>query len=163
MENNITIRPIEQKDNAALANIIRRTLEEFNANHAGTVYYDESTDRLSTLFTVPGSAYFVAQSDGQILGGGGIYPTEGLPNDTCELVKMYLLPQARGKGLGIALFQRCVDFARSQSYTSIYLETMPELKQAISLYYKMGFKQLDKPMGQTGHTGCNIWMILNLE
>ena len=163
MESNITIRPIEQKDNAALAIIIRSTLEEFNANHPGTVYFDESTDRLSTLFTAPGSAYFVAELDGQILGGGGIYPTEGLPNGTCELVKMYLLPQARGKGLGIALFQKCLDFARSQSYTQVYLETMPELKQAISLYDKMGFKRLNKPMGQTGHSGCDIWMILNLE
>jgi putative acetyltransferase len=163
MESNITIRPIEQRDNAALANIIRRTLKEFNANHPGTVYFDESTDRLSTLFTVPGSAYFVAEADGQILGGAGVFPTEGLPNDTCELVKMYLLPQARGKGLGLALFQKCVDFARSQSCAQIYLETMPELERAISLYEKIGFKRLDKPMGQTGHSGCNIWMILNLE
>ena len=163
MESNITIRPIEQGDNKALANIIRRTLEEFKANRPGTVYFDESTDRLSTLFTVPGSAYFVAEAGGQILGGGGIYPTAGLPNYTCELVKMYLLPQARGKGLGIALLQKCLDFARSQSYAHVYLESMPELTQAVRLYQKLGFKKLKAPMGQTGHSGCDIWMILNLE
>ena len=36
----------------------------------------------------------------EMVGGGGIYPTKGLPEKTCELVKMYLLPVARGKGVG---------------------------------------------------------------
>ena len=163
MESEITIRPIEQKDNAALANIIRSTLKEFGANHPGTVYYDESTDRLSTLFNVKGSAYFVAEQNGLILGGAGIYPTTGLPDDTCELVKMYLLPQARGKGLGITLLNKCMDFACTNGYQNIYLESMPELATAVKLYEKMGFRRLTSPMGQTGHHGCGIWMILNLE
>jgi putative acetyltransferase len=163
MESNIQIRPIEAKDNAALAKIIRQTLVEFGANHPGTVYYDESTDRLSTLFNVPGSVYFVAELNGELLGGGGIYPTAGLGTGTCELVKMYLSPNARGKGLGLALLQRCIDFARSNSYKNIYLETMPELSLAIKLYQKAGFKNLDSPMGESGHFGCGIWMLLNLE
>ena len=162
-ESEIQIRPIEQQDNAALANIIRQTLVEFGANHPGTVYYDESNDRLSTLFNVKGSAYFVAEYNGELLGGGGIYPTQGLGSETCELVKMYLLPSARGKGLGIALLQKCIDFARSEGYNNIYLETMPELALAIKLYQKSGFKSLNGPLGQSGHFGCGIWMLLNLE
>ena len=71
MENEIQIRQIQAKDNAALAKIIRNTLVEFGANHPGTVYYEESTDRLSTLFNVPGSMYFVAEMNEEILGGGG--------------------------------------------------------------------------------------------
>ena len=94
---------------------------------------------------------------------GGIYPTAGLGDDTCELVKMYLLPDARGKGLGLSLLQKCMDFARANSFKNIYLETMPELSLAIKLYQKAGFKMLDGPMGQSGHFGCGIWMLLNLE
>ena len=163
MNEEITIRTIQAKDNAALANIIRSTLKEFGANHPGTVYFDESTDRLSTLFDIPGSTYFVAEQYGDVLGGGGIYPTIGLPTDTCELVKMYLLPQSRGKGLGAGLLNKCIDFAREKGYGNIYLETMPELKVAIKLYERAGFKRLASAMGQTGHYGCGIWMILNLE
>ena len=163
MESDIHIRPIEPKDNPALAKIIRQTLVEFGADHPGTVYYDESTDRLSTLFKVKGSAYFVAEHTGQLLGGAGIYPTEGLGTETCELVKMYLLPQARGKGLGVALLQKCIDHARREGYKNIYLETMPELALAIKLYQKAGFEQLTRPLGQSGHFGCGIWMILHLE
>lgn len=115
------------------------------------------------MFEVHGSIYFVAEEDGEVLGGGGIYPTAGLGTETCELVKMYLSPKARGKGLGLTLLQKCIDFARGNSYKNIYLETMPELALAIKLYQKAGFKKLDGPMGQSGHYGCGIWMILNLE
>jgi putative acetyltransferase len=74
------IRPIEPKDNAALATIIRTALEEFNANKPGTVYFDASTDDLYNLFQNHDKAkYFVAEHNDEILGGAGIYPTEGLP------------------------------------------------------------------------------------
>lgn len=163
MASGIDIRVIEAKDNAALARIIRQTLEEFGANHPGTVYYDASTDCLSALFDMPGSTYFVAEGNNEILGGGGIFPTAELGNDTCELVKMYLLPGARGLGLGFALLQKCIAFARAAGYRHIYLETMPELALAIKLYEKAGFKRLTAPMGKSGHYGCGIWMILNLD
>lgn len=86
----IIIRNIQPTDNPFLSKIIKNALEEFGANHPGTVYYDASTDSLSELFKQKGSAYFVAELAGEIVGGGGIFPTEGLPADTCELVKMYL-------------------------------------------------------------------------
>ena len=73
---------------------------------------------------------------------------------------MYLLPQARGLGLGKELINRSLAFARESGYKKIYLETMPELTQALSVYEKFGFKYLDGPMGNTGHFGCDRWMLL---
>src|SRR5882757_7850475 len=97
----ISIRPIQFTDNAAVANVIRSTLKEFGITRPGTVYHDASTDHLFELFaSTPSSAYFVAEKEGKIIGGAGIFPTPGLPEATCELVKMYLLPNTRGLGLG---------------------------------------------------------------
>lgn len=158
----INIRPIAAEDNAALARIIRDTLLEFGANHPGTVYYDPTTDDLYTLFRQPGSFYYVAQMDGKLLGGAGIFPSNGLPEGVCELVKMYLIPEARGLGLGKMLIQQALDFARSSGYWKVYIETMPELKKAMSVYEKFGFQYLKSPMGNTCHTGCSIWMLLEL-
>jgi len=157
------IRNIREQDNLRLAEIIRKTLAEFGADKPGTVYYDASTDRLSEVFKMDSSVYFVASIDGEIAGGAGIYPSAGLPQDTCELVKMYLLPQARGKGLGRELLGRCIGFAGKTGYRHIYLETMPELYLAIALYEKFGFKRLTAPLGNTGHSGCDIWMIREVE
>lgn len=157
-----TIRPIAATDNPAIAKIIRDTLAEFDANHPGTVYFDSSTDHLFELFQQDRAAYWVAERAGEIVGGAGIYPTEGLPAHTAELVKMYLLPEARGLGLGRHMIQQCLDWAKAQGYQQIYLETMPELRKALKVYEKFGFQYLKAPMGNSGHTGCSLWMVKKL-
>ena len=156
--NNIFIRPIEEKDNAALAEIIRDTLTEFDAAKPGTVYFDSSTDALYQLFKKENAVYNVAVLNDLVAGGAGIFPTEGLPADTCELVKMYLDKSARGIGAGRLLIERCVQQAKDRGFKNIYLETMPELKQALNIYAKFGFQYLQSPLGNTGHTGCTLWM-----
>jgi putative acetyltransferase len=155
----IIIRSIQQSDNPFIAKIIRDTLKEFGANHPGTVYYDPTTDALFELFQEEGAAYFVAELEGELVGGAGIYPTKGLPSGTCELVKMYLLPKARGIGLGKTLIEKSLAFAKESGYKNVYLESMPELKQALKVYAKFGFEYLKAPMGNSGHTGCSLWMI----
>jgi len=158
----ITIREIRPSDNPFLARIVKDTLAEFGANHPNTVYYDETTDALYELFQTPGAGYFVAEVDGEIVGGGGIYPTDALPEGTCELVKMYLLPHGRGLGLGRTLIEKSLEFAKQSGYRQVYLETMPELKKALEVYAKFGFEYLKGPMGNSGHTGCSLWMLKKL-
>jgi putative acetyltransferase len=158
----MTIRKIQQSDNTTLAKIVRDSLTEFGANKPGTVYYDETTDNLYELFQTKGSDYFVAEENNVVLGGGGLFPSAGLPEGVCELVKMYLVKEARGKGLGQTLIEKCIHRAKELNYHTIYLETMPELKTALSVYEKKGFTYLSGPMGNTGHFGCELWMKLEL-
>jgi putative acetyltransferase len=158
----VSIRNIQPEDNQQLAVIIRAALEEFGANKPGTVYFDPTTDDLFQLFQTSRSRYFVAENENGLLGGGGIYPTDGLPADTCELVKMYLRPEARGLGLGRLLIEKSLEAAREEGFGKVYLETMPELKNALLAYENLGFKYLDGPMGNSGHFGCGLWMVKNL-
>ena len=159
----IIIRTIEPGDDVILARIIRDTLKEFKANKPGTVYFDETTDHLSEVFKASSSIYFVVEFDGTILGGAGIYPTQNLDEGTCELVKLYLAANARGKGVGKLLMEKCIDAAKALGYKKIYLETMPELTVAIPMYEKYGFTYLSAAQGYSGHTGCDVWMIKDLE
>ncbi len=159
----IQIKILQPGDNRALAKIIRDTLTEFKANKPGTVFYDDTTDHLSDVFKSEGSIYFVAEWQGDLVGGAGIYPTANLPAGTCELVKLYLSAKARGKGIGKILMEKCMVAAKDLGYKKIYLETMPELTIAIPIYEKMGFTYLTGPQGNSGHTGCDVWMIKNLE
>ncbi len=158
----ITIRQIQPADNPALAIIIRNTLTEFGAANPGTVYFDSTTDSLFELFQVPQAAYFVAEANGRILGGGGIFPTEGLPEYTCELVKMYLLPEARGIGLGRTLIEKSLETAKEMGFQQVYLETLDELHFALKIYAKFGFEYLKAPMGNSKHFGCGLWMLKKL-
>jgi putative acetyltransferase len=156
---NINIRKIQPADNEVLAKIVRASLAEFGANKPGTVYYDSTTDHLYELFQEPGSMYYVAEQNGKVVGGAGIFPTEGLPQGTCELVKMYLQKQVRGQGLGKLLIDKVLEFAKGFGYTNVYLETMPELRKAVSVYEKFGFTYLTGPLGNSGHFGCDVWML----
>jgi putative acetyltransferase len=162
MKNELEIRPIQPGDNAVLALVIRSILEEFDAAKPGTVYTDPTTDRLFELFQTPQSAYFVAVLNGEIVGGCGIYPTKGMPEGCTELVKLYLAPATRGKGVGKALMERCFEIAKEKDYTEIYLETLPELHIAVGLYERMGFEYLEKPYGESGHFACDLWMARQL-
>lgn len=163
MLDKIIIREIQKKDNASIAKIIRNSLKEFGANKPGTVYYDDTTDHLFELFScAPKSHYFIAELNDTIVGGGGIYPTENLPVDTCELVKMYLSKDVRGIGLGKIMIEKCLNKAKEKGFTKVYLETMPELKQALKVYEKFGFKYLQTALGNSGHTGCDLWMLKEL-
>ena len=158
----IQIRTIRHSDNSDLARIVRNTLAEFGANRPGTVYFDPTTDHLFELFQAPRSIYFVAFQNDELVGGAGIFPTADLPEDTCELVKMYLVPQVRGQGIGRLLIEKCLEFAKEVGYRRVYLETLPELKKAIHVYEKFNFTYLPGPMGNSGHFGCDIWMIREL-
>jgi putative acetyltransferase len=159
----VEIRTILPEDNGDLAAIVRAVLAEFGANRPGTVYFDPTTDNLYQLFQQEGSIYYVAHTDQEIIGGAGIYPSAGLPDKTCELVKMYLTKKGRGQGLGKMLIEKCIDFATSTGYKHIYIETMPELKKAMSIYEKFGFYYLKAQMGCTGHYGCDVWMMKDID
>jgi putative acetyltransferase len=162
MQEEIQIRTIAPEDNRALAQVIRTALAEFGANKPGTVYFDPTTDALYELFHAPGSVYFVALQANQVIGGCGIFPTENLPEGTCELVKLYVNKSARGQGLGITLLEKSMQWAKENGYQQVYLESMPELAKAVSIYEKCGFTKLTHTLGNSGHDGCDIWMTKNL-
>lgn len=156
----ITIRNIKLTDNVELAQIIRQSLIEFDVPKQGTVYSDPDTDRLYQLFDeTPGSSYFIAEEDGQIIGGCGIYPTDGLPKGYAELVKLYLTSTTRGRGIGKMLMDQCTEAAKQLGYTHLYLESFPQLAKAVSLYEKAGYQHLIGPLGNSGHFACTIWMV----
>lgn len=109
-------RPIRSQDNAQIAAVIRAAFIEFNAPKTGSVFDDPETDALSELFKQAGSGYWVIENRGQICGGCGFFPTQGLPQDTAEIVKFYTLPSVRGKGVASALFH----FVESQAVLAGY-------------------------------------------
>ena len=162
LPNGCTIRTISQADDAAMANIIRTVMPEFGAVGSGFAISDPEVDWMSRAYAEPRHAYFVVERDGRVLGGGGIAPLAGGDGDTCELRKMYFLPEARGIGAGAAMMSRCLDAAREAAFTHCYLETLTGMDAAQRLYERSGFRRIDGPMGATGHGGCNTFYLLDL-
>ena len=156
------LRPIRAEDDAAIADIIRTVMPEFGAKGAGFAINDPEVDWMSRAYSAPRCAYFVIERDGKVLGGGGIAPLEGGEPDTCELRKMYFLPDVRGQGAGSALMQYCLQAAREFGFRRCYLETLSGMHGARRLYERSGFTQIDGAMGDTGHGGCNTFYVREL-
>ena len=164
MENSpVVFRTIEERDNKELAEFIRTVFREFKIDRPGTVYFDPTTDDLYKLFMTPGSEYWIAEEDNVIIGGCGVYPTAGLPEGCAELVKLYLTRSMRGKGIGWQLMEKTFVSVKLFGYKQLYIESLPELSKAISLYERTGFRSIPGPLGNSGHFGCNIWMIKDLR
>ncbi|WP_310556341.1 GNAT family N-acetyltransferase [Flavobacterium sp.] len=157
------IREIQQKDNQAIAQIVREVLMELGAPKIGTAYADPNLDFLFETYQLPKSIYFVVENNDKIIGGAGIAQLENEAESVCELQKMYFLPEARGLGLGTQLMEKCLQSAIDFGFEKCYLETMPYMENAQKLYKKVGFEYLCEPMGNTGHTSCPVWMIKVLK
>ncbi|QXP68323.1 MULTISPECIES: GNAT family N-acetyltransferase [unclassified Polaribacter] len=156
------IREIQSKDNAQMATVIREVLLEMGAPKIGTAYEDKATDKMFENFEKPTSFYYVVEHNNKVVGGAGIAQLDNFEGNTCELQKMYFLPITRGKGLGSKLINTCLEKAKTIGFENCYLETMPYMNAAQALYKRNGFVNLDKPMGNTGHYSCPVWMLKKL-
>jgi putative acetyltransferase len=158
----ILFRQIEERDNHEIAELIRSVFREFDIARPGTVYFDPTTDDLYNLFREEGSVYWIAEEGGIIKGGCGLFPTKGLPEGCAELVKLYLSPSSRGRGTGWKLIDKTFESAKNFGYRQLYLESLPELEKAISLYERVGFRFIYEPLGNSGHHACHIRMLKDL-
>ena len=162
MKSTSHIRQIIKEDNPAVATIIREVMPEFGAVGCGFSSEDAEIDSMFKAYSGPGASFFVIEQNGNVLGCGGLAPLAGGDGTVCELRKMYFLPELRGSGLGSQLLQRILQAARDAVFLRCYLETLGSMAGARHLYQKHGFKVIDKPMGNTGHSGCNNYMVLDL-
>ncbi|MBK9496359.1 MAG: GNAT family N-acetyltransferase [Xanthomonadales bacterium] len=156
------IRPICSDDDLAIARIIRRVMPEFGADGPGFAIHDLEVDHMSRAYADKGCVYFVVALAGQIVGGAGIAPLQGSSETICELRKMYFLPEARGRGIGAAMMEVCLQAASDMGYQRCYLETLTGMDAAQRLYERSGFQRLSAALGETGHFGCNRFYIREL-
>ena len=155
----LTLRPIQPTDNAAVARIIRTVMPEFNCVGEGFSINDPELEDMYTAYTQPRSAFYVLTDETGTVGVGGYAPLAGGDGTICELRKMYLLPTVRGKGGGKLIMDACLAGARRDGYDAMYLETVRAMTTAAKVYARYGFTYLDGPMGSTGHSGCDRFMI----
>lgn len=156
------IREIQLKDNPLIEKVIKDTFIEVGLPLEGTAYEDIETSHMYQSYQSNNEVYFVIEENEEVLGGAGIKHLKDFEDEVCELQKMYFSPKIRGKGYGKLMFEKCLDAAKKLGYKKCYLESASILKTAIHIYEKYGFKHLDKPLGNTGHYSCGVWMIKEL-
>ena len=156
------IRPINESDNKHISLILREVLIEMDIPRIGSAYEDPEINNMYESYQSTRSIYFVVEENNKILGGAGINQLKNGDINICELQKMYFHKSIRGRGIGDKMIELCLNFAVESNYKKCYIETMPNMVDAQKLYIKKGFKYIDNPLGNTGHTACPVWMLKNL-
>ena len=163
------IRAIRPGDRAAVARLIRTVMPELGAKGPGFAINDPEVDDMFGAYQGKRATYFVVTRNGArardevVVGGGGFAALAGGDRTTCELRKMYFMPEVRGLGLGHRVLAECLAGARRARFTRMYLETLAAMSQARTLYERNGFCRLERPLGATGHFGCNSFYIRDLR
>lgn len=131
-----SFRSARSVDSAAVRAVVESVLREygleFDADNTDTDLAD-----VEASYAGRGGVFHVVESPaGSIVGCGGLFP---IATDIVELRKMYLLPEARGRGLGKKMLANFLADARRLGYKRVNLETNSVLKEAIALYQSFGF------------------------
>ena len=153
------IREVIDFDNTELHDVLSNVMIEFGVHKKGTALGDPELKKMSNAYRNKRSVYYIIENDNKIFGGAGISKLKNSNKNICELQKMYFLKEARGIGLGRMMIEKCLSDAKNLGYTNCYIETMINMKSAKKLYLSQGFKFIEKPLGNTGHDACPVWMI----
>jgi putative acetyltransferase len=159
----LQIRPLEPADVPALLTIIADSRREYGLADRGVELLEPADRTLYAHYQRQRSLYFVAVWQGEIVGGAGVAPLSSADPLTCELQRMYLRADARGRGIGDALLQRCLAAAKQFLYVRCYLETITQMQAALEFYGRHGFRDLEAPVGQTGHGHSDRWLMRSLR
>ncbi len=102
--------------------------------------FDKELAGLPGEYAPPEGRLLLVECEGQL---GGCAALHKLGRGVCEMKRLYLRPQFRGKGLGRALAERIIAEARQVGYRRMRLDTVePVMKDAVAMYRKLGFKQI---------------------
>ena len=147
-------REIEEKDNSAVAALIRDNLKKYSLDIPGTVYFDEGLDHLSDFYAGPKCSYFVLlDAKERVVGGIGFAGFEPM-EDTAELQKLYIDDSVKGGGLGYELIAFIEKKMMDAGFKYSYLETHDNLQAAIHVYEKSGYTEIERPVA-VGHGAMN--------
>lgn len=118
---------------------------------------DADLNDVELNYFAKGGVFYLVELDKKYIGCCGLFP---LTENSCELRKMYLLKDYRGQGIGQAILEYSIEKASELRFEKIYLETFTSLKEAISLYKKFSFQEIDR---NKATSRCNMAFVLNLK
>ena len=118
----------------------RRLIEDYaDSLHLDLSFQDfgRELEHLSREYAPPSGAFLLASEDGVTLGGVGV---RQFAAGIGEIKRLYVIPAARGLGVGRLLAQGIVSVSRELGFVRLLLDTLPSMTEAHALYESLGFR-----------------------
>lgn len=109
-------------------------------NYLDIQHYDEEINHLAEKYGIPFGRLYLAFCNGEAAGCIGL---KKIDEQNCEMKRLYVRPQFRGKNLGKLLVEKIINDAKEIGYSHMVLDTLPFLEKAIHMYEKLGFYTID--------------------
>jgi ribosomal protein S18 acetylase RimI-like enzyme len=120
-----------------------KLFEEYAAGLGFSLCFQNFDQELASLpgdYAAPGGRLLLAESEGEV---AGCVALRKLDDSTCEMKRLFVRPEFRGKRLGKSLIQTIISEARTIGYQRMRLDTIPgKMDDAIALYRNIGFKEV---------------------
>ena len=101
--------------------------------------FEEEIETLERMYGPPGGRFLLLRVEERTAGCVALEDSGG---KICEMKRLYVRPEFRGKGLGRKCAEEVVQIAREMGYASVRLHTLPSMRAAIALYRSMGFAEI---------------------
>jgi len=135
------VAPVETPDELNAVKTLFRAYVDWLGIDLSYQGFEEELAGMPGKYAPPAGALFVAKApDGTIIGCVGLRAFDD--NGRCEMKRLYVLPEGRGKSVGSALVGRVVEAAVAAGYTEMLLDTLPTMTGAIKLYRAAGFEEV---------------------
>jgi len=102
--------------------------------------FDRELEMLPGYYAPPKGSLLIAYEDSR---PAGCVALRDLGDEICEMKRMFVQPEFRGRGIGLALANRVLENARSLGYHRIRLDTSHRQDEAMNLYRKLGFTEIE--------------------
>ncbi len=123
--------------------IIRRLFKEYQEEIQADLCFQSFEEELKNLpgkYAEPKGSIILAEWENNTAGVVALRPME--TPESCEMKRLYVRPEYKGKGIGRALTERIIKEAKLHGYKKMRLDTLDRLERAVDLYKKLGFKEI---------------------
>jgi len=136
----------------------RRLVEDYAASLSIDLSFQDfqqEVESLSQHYSAPDGCFIVAGRDGAVIGCGAL---RRFSESTCEMKRLYVIPDCRGEGVGRMIVAALIERARALGYRSILLDTLPTMSGAQTLYASFGFTRTS-PYRFNPIAGATYWKL----
>lgn len=141
-----SIEPARERDAFQISALYKKVWDEYRSKFPNELIADREASVKQVKQWIKQDTYFIAKENGKVVGVVGC----SLKRGTCRLIHMVVDKNKRRKGIGSALTEKVITYARENNAFKVWLDTIPILKEAISLYKRFG-------LVKCGHLKKHYW------